>query len=485
MDVNERIELIHEVETSVWIDKVNQTYAQGRFTEWVSSMHPNRLPCRLDSGFLHGAYNVGIKFRFSDDTAWLIRFPRAGNICAALADEKVAMEVEALSLIRAKTTIPVPTVRAWGLAAQNELGLGPFVMMDFIDGVSLNDVLRSDHSSRLVTAEIRDGEIEGLYRQFVGFLLQLWKLDFDRLGSLPTPVTGFAAPPRPLTWKVHDILQTGGVDTFGMFLGLSRDRTQAFATATEYFQYVAQQDWEQLLQQANSIGGEYSGRSKYAAFQVLSSVIPDYIDPRFDHGPFKLICDDLGLANMLVRSRDDLTIVGVVDLEWSYAGPAQLFGSAPWWLLMARLNNWDAEFDQDEVPALLARYLRYLDILKRVLDEEAANEETEEPRRHDARELLNLIRRSETSGSMWLHMLLSCGFNDESSVPFSQLRQRFGLEEWKQRKEEFYDTAEIEAFVQRKLAQLEQHEKDLEETSAHKEAVDAGVMTREDFIATL
>jgi len=45
-------------------------------------------------------------------------------------------------------------------------------------------------------------------------------------------------------------------------------------------------------------------------------------------GLFKLLCDDFGLANMIVRSKDDLTIVGVVDLEWSYTGPAQLFGSA-------------------------------------------------------------------------------------------------------------------------------------------------------------
>jgi hypothetical protein len=38
-------------------------------------------------------------------------------------------------------------------------------------------------------------------------------------------------------------------------------------------------------------------------------------------------------------SEDDLTIVGVVDLEWSYIGPAQLFGSAPWWLLQDRPIN--------------------------------------------------------------------------------------------------------------------------------------------------
>jgi hypothetical protein len=65
-----------------------------------------------------------------------------------------------------------------------------------------------------------------------------------------------------------------------------------------------------------------------------------------------------------------LTVVGVVDLEWSYVGLAQLFGSAPWWLLQDRLNNWDIDLDKEEYPKVLARYLRYLEIFKRVLEEE-------------------------------------------------------------------------------------------------------------------
>jgi hypothetical protein len=60
----------------------------------------------------------------------------------------------------------------------------------------------------------------------------------------------------------------------------------------------------------------------------------------------------------------------VVDLEWSYAGPAQLFGSAPWWLLQDQLNNYDTFLDKEEAPRVLARYLRNLDVFKTVLEEE-------------------------------------------------------------------------------------------------------------------
>lgn len=119
---------------------------------------------------------------------------------------------------------------------------------------------------------------------------------------------------------------------------------------TKYFQYLFEQDWKQLLSQPNSVGGKHTGRAKYASFSVLKSLIPDFVERDYGHGPFKLICDDLGLANWIVRSEGDLTVVAVVDFEWSYVGPAQLFGLAPWWLLQDRLNNWDTDLEKRSSP---------------------------------------------------------------------------------------------------------------------------------------
>lgn len=89
------------------------------------------------------------------------------------------------------------------------------------------------------------------------------------------------------------------------------------------------QDCEQLARQLNSVAGPYDAEKKYTSFKSLASLIPEYVNEQYDRGPFKLVCDDLGLANLIVKSDEDLTIVGVVDLEWSYVGPAQLFASAP------------------------------------------------------------------------------------------------------------------------------------------------------------
>lgn len=99
------------------------------------------------------------------------------------------------------------------------------------------------------------------------------------------------------------------------------DRAEGFATATEYFQYVFDQDWQQLVHQPNSVAGFYDAQSKYVTFKVLKKLIPEFINAKYDRCKFKLICDDLGLANLIVRGKEEFTVVGVVDLVWSYIGP--------------------------------------------------------------------------------------------------------------------------------------------------------------------
>ncbi|OQE06526.1 hypothetical protein PENVUL_c017G05713 [Penicillium vulpinum] len=327
MDINALLDHIHVVQDQLWVDKVNEAHITGRLCQWVSTFHPHNLPCVLDGTFHHGAFNAGMKMVFTDSTAWMVRFPRFGMVCEDHADEKVAIEVSALNIIRNRTTIPVPTVQAWGPAASNKLGLGPFIIMDFINGVSLSSLLQkpnAEQPSRVIRDDISDSDIEVIYTQLANFLLQLFDLDFDQIGSIPSPEaeTQSPTPPRPLAFKAQTILQNGGVDTFG-------DRTKGFTTTTEYFQYVVGQDWKQLVYQPNSTVGFYDAQNKYVAFKVLESLIPEFINAKYDRCKFKLICDDLGLANLIVRGTEDLTVVGLVDLEWSYIGPAQLFGSAP------------------------------------------------------------------------------------------------------------------------------------------------------------
>ncbi|KAF1955899.1 hypothetical protein CC80DRAFT_473873 [Byssothecium circinans] len=481
MDYNALIDLGYEVKGQLWVDKINETYGKGDLCQWISTFHPEQLPCQLEGGFHHGAFNAGMKMMFPNGTAWMVRFPRVGKVHDNYADEKVAMEVRALRLIRDNTTIPVPKVHAWGLSADNTLGLGPFIMMDFIDGVSLSDLLKDpnvENPTRLMRADMDDAHIEFIYRQFANFLLQIFNLDFDRIGSLPSSPSAEAesqspTPIRPLRFKAHSILQNGGVDTFG-------DRYQGFSTATEYFQYVAGQDLEQLIHQPNSVCGPSHARNCFKAFKALKSLIPNFINTEYDRGKFKLICDDLGLANLIVRSKEDLTVVGVVGLEWSYIGPAQLVASAPWWLLQDRPVNtaWDCE--GDEPPKFASRYFRYLEIFNRVLEEEESK-----MLGYEEKEFSSLVKWSQDSGAMWLHMLLSSGFIDQHILPFTQLRQHLGPAEWKKREKEFDNAEELDGLATRKMRELDEYDDALEKREEARANVDSGKMTKEEFLASL
>lgn len=174
MDCNKRIELIHEAQKNIWVDKVNEARVDGRMCHWVSTLHPDRLPGSLDGSFLHGAYNLCQKFTFSDNATWLLCLPLAEATCDQYADEKIAIEVEVLSLIHERTSIPVPTIYSWGVAADNPLGLGAFILMFFIKGTSVNRLLRDSAAAvdtRLMREDISDRDVESLFRLEASTLL--------------------------------------------------------------------------------------------------------------------------------------------------------------------------------------------------------------------------------------------------------------------------------------------------------------------------
>lgn len=137
---------------------------------------------------------------------------------------------------------------------------------------------------------------------------------------------------------------------------------------------------------------------------------------------------------------------------------------------------WDC--NNDGPPKVAERYFRYLEVFKRVLEEEEAKMPE-----HEEKELSRLVRWSQDSGAMWLHMLLSAGFNDERSFPFTQLRQHLGAAEWARREREFDNLAELDEFAAQKVRELDEYDRALEKREEYKALVDSEKMTRDDFIA--
>lgn len=54
MDYNKPLDLLHAAEETVWVKKVNTARVDGRLCSWASGFHPEKLPCRLDGGFMNG-----------------------------------------------------------------------------------------------------------------------------------------------------------------------------------------------------------------------------------------------------------------------------------------------------------------------------------------------------------------------------------------------------------------------------------------------
>lgn len=155
---------------------------------------------------------------FENGEKWIARFPMVGKVVNA--DEKIEIEVATMNLIRQRTTIPIPEVKAWGLATDNALGIGPFIMMDFVEDISVDDILQNP-DARIMRQDISERAIEVIFHQTIDFSLQLQKLDFPHIGSLTSKSTagegGFAATihSRPVTKKSHDFLLEGGVNVLG------------------------------------------------------------------------------------------------------------------------------------------------------------------------------------------------------------------------------------------------------------------------------
>ncbi|CAD0031304.1 unnamed protein product, partial [Aureobasidium pullulans] len=442
MDRNEICDLEDRVARWEWVVKYTEI-RETKLCKWVSNFHPGQLKCRIDgpeaSFDKRGSYNIVCKVIF-DKTGevWAVRFPQLGK--GLISDEKVMSEVAAIETVRKYTDIPIPEIIRWGSSEDNDLGLGPFIISTWVDGISLGDVLALPDNDRMLRDDLSDATIEHIWRQIARFMFQLSCIDFDHIGSCS------ATPQRPLTIKSNHILESGGVDI---------SCTTTFTSSIDYFKHIADHDLRQLHEQLNSVDDEEDARRKYINWTVIRQLIPRFV--HFDNGPFKLVCDDFGPFNMMVDNAEDLNIVAVLDWEWSYAGPQELFWSPPLWLLGQPPASWEDGHDDSR----LSRYNKYLDIWIRVIQEEEQKVlDSSTGDDHHVERPSGLLQKQRQGGSMWFYHIMQEAFNGPNSVPFSRLREAVP---------DFEELAaavskeDTEAFVKMKMEHKDRYEKDLAE----------------------
>lgn len=215
MDWDERAELKHSDLTGRW-GGLFKVLRGPIIADWVSYFrdgHPSEI---IDDHF--GSFNWSCRVRFKDGLEWLVRFAVPGRVMDG--DEKIRREVATMYLIREQTTIPVPKIHAWGFSKNNTLGLGPFIIMDYIQGELLGDLWKEvpePIDGQILRSDIKERDLHIIYRQIAGFMLDLSKLEFPHAASLCIRDDLNIHPDLgPLTAKMQEIESHGGIKVGGI-----------------------------------------------------------------------------------------------------------------------------------------------------------------------------------------------------------------------------------------------------------------------------
>lgn len=389
-------------------DEVAQANADDECRAWIRRLIAARddvvafVDARLDGkgtgkylGFFKGSFNLSFHIGFGGQQRdVLIRFAKPGHTHTPWRAEKVTNEVHAIQYLHQHTTIPVPCIRCWGLAEDSPHQLGPFIIMDFVDGVRLSTFLKQpseDEDADLVlNPNIKDETLDTIYNQLADYVLQLSRLSFSRIGAISHDDSGnWAVSSRPLTFDMNELVTGTGYPT-------NQLPTAQFHSASDYFQSILNQRLLHLKTQRNLAKDEADVQRRFIARHRFKQLIPKYcID---DAGPFKFFCDDMQPANMLIDP-STLRITAVLDFEFTNSMPAQFADDPPWWLLLRGPDVW---LDRNRLDEFLARYVprmeQFLRALERV-EESLAAEENKEPEREPR--LSTRMRESWKTGRFW------------------------------------------------------------------------------------
>src|SRR4051812_14791749 len=233
-------------------------------------------------GFLKGSFNLSLCIGFGDRRqSALIRFAKPGH--TKWRAEKVTNEVQFIEYLSQHTTIPLPRVISWGLMEESPQQLGPFIIMDFIDGTRLSTFLKqptkNDQEDVILNPDIDDATLDTIYDQLADYILQISRLNFSRIGTISKnnvsntwSVTG-----RPLTYNMNELATSTGYP-------IDRFPTAPFDCASDYFKSIANEHLIHLQTQRNLADDAGDAQRRFIARHRFAQLISKYcID---DAGPF-------------------------------------------------------------------------------------------------------------------------------------------------------------------------------------------------------
>ncbi|QKX62131.1 uncharacterized protein TRUGW13939_09288 [Talaromyces rugulosus] len=283
-----------------------------------------------------GAFNLIFRMKFRDGGSAIIRFPIPG--ISVFAEEKVKREVSVMRFIERHTSIRVPHVLHYGMTEESLAGLGPFIVMEYIEndadmGDALNTPSLSVEERCVLDPDIDEDRLRSVYSDMADILLQFSRKSFDQIGSITNNEEGdfddeWVASHRPLTINMNELVQLADFPAHLL-------PQTTFKTASAYFLALAEMNMTHLsIQRNDAIDSAEDCRRKYIARCLFRKLARENRLCSYDNGPFKLVCDDFRPTNVLANSEYGYKVVGAIDWEFAYTAPAEFAYSPPAWLLL-------------------------------------------------------------------------------------------------------------------------------------------------------
>ncbi|KAH8668690.1 hypothetical protein BX600DRAFT_487265 [Xylariales sp. PMI_506] len=317
-------------------------------------------PATLVTPLIIGGFNVLYPVRIQGfTTPVLVRLP-----CPSLAlfpEEKTLAEAATAAYISQQTQLPVPKIFRYGI----DSNIGPYIILQDLE--SRRVMTRALEAPRIdfdetpiLKPDITDGKLTNLYTKMAKCLLQLAQPAFPCIGALNEISPGvYHITGRPLTLNMTNMAQLSNIPK-SIFPPVGT----TYQTADEWYVELARMQIATLIFQHNDmILSEDDCRTKYVARQLLRKLAKQGRLSKFGFaeddwsaysrthahttlstpdgsGSFRLWSDDFRPANVLIDEDDEL--LGVVDWEFTYAGPTQFVLDSPWWLLLDAPETWDS-----------------------------------------------------------------------------------------------------------------------------------------------
>jgi hypothetical protein len=429
-------------ECKAWLDKVFDSKAE--LATFVASY---REGGGIGSyiGFLKGSFNFSFRFSFSDggpDT--IIRFPKLGHTATAYRDEKVTNEVQIMKYLSENTDIPLPRIHSWGLTADSPKELGPFIIMDYVNGTPLSNILKQpDQEDVVLNPNIDSTTLDKIYHQISYYIFQLSQLTFPRIGAISKdPISStWCVSGRPLTYNMNELVTVAGYPKGQL-------PSASFDNASDYLRSVANEHLTHLWTQRNLADDPGIARERFIARHQFAQLIPKYcVD---DAGPFIPFCDDMRPSNMLVNP-ETLYITAILDFEFTNAMPAQFTYDPPWWLLLSGPEVWLDRCSMKEFLSLYEpRMEQFLRALERVEQESVLG--SKQP---SGLPLSSRMRDSWRTKRFWFNYAARKSF-DVDAIYWAALHDGgAGVELLDDE-----GRAELESFTQKKMEQLKAYKEE-------------------------